>query len=70
MAVSMKRSTKIAPDSLSTSYFTGSAFMGISMMTLKSSGSFLPGATRSRLMIDLVLMKMKSGFVAGRRAGG
>ncbi|EGP44878.1 hypothetical protein AXXA_18847 [Achromobacter insuavis AXX-A] len=52
MAVSMKRSTKIAPDSLSTSYLTGSAFMGISMMTLKSSGSFLPGGTRSKLMIE------------------
>src|SRR5215207_2428655 len=47
----MKRSTKIAPDSLSTSYFTGSAFIGISMITLKASGTCLPGETLSRDMI-------------------
>src|SRR6476660_2011613 len=51
MDVLMKRSTKIAPDSLSTSYFTGSAFMGISMITLKASGTCLPGETRSRDMV-------------------
>src|SRR5512140_2210510 len=47
----MKRSTKMAPVSLSTSYFTGSAFMGISMITLKASGACLPGATLSRDMV-------------------
>src|SRR6476620_6633688 len=50
MDVLMKRSTKIAPVSLSTSYFTGSAFIGISMTTLKASGTFLPGVTLSRDM--------------------
>src|SRR5688500_15501678 len=44
------RSTKIAPDALSTSYLTGSASLGISMMTLISSGGFLPVGTRSRPM--------------------
>ena len=47
----MKRSTKMAPVSLSTSYFTGSAFIGISMITLKASGTFLPGVTLSRDMV-------------------
>src|SRR4249919_85787 len=42
------RSTKIAPEALSTSYLTGSASLGISMMTLISSGGFLPVGTRSR----------------------
>src|SRR3546814_17720935 len=51
MAVSMKRSTKTEPESLSTSYLTGSAFMGISMMTLNSSGTLLPAGTRSKLML-------------------
>src|SRR4051812_49089209 len=50
MDVLMKRSTKMAPVSLSTSYFTGSAFIGISMTTLKASGTFLPGVTLSRDM--------------------
>src|SRR5690606_6269736 len=45
------RSTKIAPVSLSTSYFTGSESFGISMMTLISSGGFLPGETSSRPMV-------------------
>src|SRR5688572_23912934 len=38
----------MAPEALSTSYFTGSASFGISMMTLISSGGFLPVGTRSR----------------------
>ncbi|MNT24491.1 hypothetical protein D3C72_1599660 [compost metagenome] len=50
MAVVMKRSTKIAPDSLSTSYLIGSAFIGISITTLKASGTFLPGETLSKDM--------------------
>jgi hypothetical protein len=53
MAVLMKRSTKMAPVSLSTSYFTGSAFIGISMITLNASGTFLPGDTLSSDMILL-----------------
>ncbi len=50
MAVLMKRSTNIAPLSLSTSYLIGSAFIGISMITLNSSGAFAPGVTLCRLM--------------------
>src|SRR3954468_2656116 len=47
----MKRSTNSAPLSLSTSYLIGSAFIGISMMTLNSSGALAPGVTRCRLMV-------------------
>ena len=43
----MKRSTKMAPVALSTSYFTGSAFMGISIITLNASGTLFPGVTLS-----------------------
>src|SRR2546430_9291767 len=46
----MKRSTKTAPVSLSTSYLIGSPCIGISMMTLQSSGTPLPAETRSRFM--------------------
>jgi hypothetical protein len=46
----MKRSTNIAPLSLSTSYLIGSAFIGISMITLNSSGRAAPGVTLCRLM--------------------
>ena len=60
MDVLMKRSTKIAPDSLSTSYLTGSAFIGISMITLKASGTFLPGVTLSRDMVVFRELKVKS----------
>src|SRR5882757_9876938 len=45
MAVIMKRSTNSAPESLSTSYLMGSAFMGISMMTLNSFGTSSPAVT-------------------------
>src|SRR3954453_23857165 len=55
----MKRSTNIAPVSLSTSYLIGSAFIGISMITLNSSGTFGPGVTLCRLM-DLPLGKTRS----------
>src|SRR5260370_16972019 len=44
----MKRFTKSAPESLSTSYLIGSAFIGISITTLKSSGTARPELTRSR----------------------
>jgi hypothetical protein len=50
MAVLMNRSTKIAWVALSTSYFTGSAFIGISMITLNSCGALVPGVTLSRDM--------------------
>src|ERR1700688_3863318 len=49
----MKRSTNSAPVSLSTSYLIGSALIGISMITLKSSGRLRPGVTRSRLIAVL-----------------
>src|ERR1044071_584073 len=52
MAVVMKRSTKSAPRALSTSYLIGSAAIGISMMTLNSSGALAPGVTCCRLMVD------------------
>src|SRR6218665_2955111 len=64
MAVVMKRSTKMAPDSLSTSYLIGSAFIGISMTTLKVSGAFLPGV---RLLRD---MSLSVGWKAAARAAG
>src|SRR5512139_138471 len=60
MAVFMKRSTKIAPESLSTSYFTGSPCAGISMMTLKSSGRFLPEGTLFKLMLRSLLRGCES----------
>src|SRR6516164_1001158 len=46
----MKRSTKTAPVTLSTSYLIGSPCIGISMITLQSSGTSLPEGTRSRFM--------------------
>src|SRR5882724_9516671 len=42
MAVCRKRSTKSAPESLSSSYFTGSPPKGISMMALTSQGGLRP----------------------------
>src|SRR4029450_12467382 len=57
MAVVMKRSTKIAPDSLSTSYLIGSAFIGISMTTLKASGASLPGDTLPSAMVRLCVVE-------------
>src|ERR1700735_835917 len=50
MAVIIKRSTNSAPDSLSTSYFTGSAFIGISIITLNSCGTCLPAFTSLMLI--------------------
>src|SRR6266496_4708998 len=47
----MKRSTKTAPVSLSTSYLIGSPRIGISMITLQSLGTSLPAGTRSRLIV-------------------
>src|SRR3954464_6713647 len=57
MDVDMKRSTKIAPVSLSTSYLTGSAFIGISITTLNASGTCLPGVTLSRDIRDFEVGK-------------
>src|SRR6056300_1156869 len=51
MAVPNIRSTKIAPESLSTSYLMGSLFMGISMITLTSSGRLLPAGTSFKLIV-------------------
>ena len=51
MAVDMNRSTNIAPVSLSTSYLIGSAFIGISMITLTSFGTSWPVVTRSRFIV-------------------
>src|SRR3569833_2211363 len=42
MAVYRKRSTTSAPEALSSSYLMGSPPIGTSMMTLTSSGTFLP----------------------------
>src|SRR5699024_10408715 len=44
MAVASRRLTWMPPVSLSTSYLTGGPSSGISMMALKSSGGFTPGA--------------------------
>src|SRR5436190_9699634 len=46
----MKRSTKTAPVSLSTSYLMGSPRIGISTITLQSFGTSLPAGTRSRFI--------------------
>src|SRR3546814_20721798 len=71
MAVSMKRSTNTVPESLSTSYLTGSAFMGISTTTLNSSGNLLPAGTRSKLMLNLTLRIKTRKISRGRsRAAG
>src|SRR5215510_14637181 len=79
MAVDMKRSTNTAPVALSTSYFTGSAFIGISMMTLTSSGKFRPAVTRSRFMFRfynpsqggnrIMRLKGKVAIVTGAGSG-
>src|SRR3546814_524448 len=61
------RSTKIAPLSLSTSYFTGSASLGISMTTLISSGTLLPVGTWSRPMG--VRFLRRGGAASGQAAG-
>src|SRR5450631_3299373 len=49
----MKRSTKSAPDCLSISYLIGSAFIGISMITLNSCGTCLPAVT-SWMLIEIL----------------
>src|SRR5690606_29664860 len=61
------RSTKIAPLSLSTSYLTGSASLGISMTTLISSGTLLPVGTWSRPMGWRFLRR--GGAASGPAAG-
>ncbi len=48
MAVFINRSTNIAPVSLSTSYFAGSLWDGISVMILISLGTSLPEPTLSK----------------------
>ena len=66
MAVDMKRSTNIAPVSLSSSYFTGSEWAGISMITLISFGTSLPDETLSRFIANhLYHTKEKAGNYTG-----
>jgi hypothetical protein len=50
----MNRSTNTAPVALSTSYLIGSAFIGISTITLKSFGTSRPEVTRSRFIAGLL----------------
>src|SRR3546814_9624046 len=61
------RSTKFAPLSWSTSYFTGSASLGISMTTLISSGTLLPVGTWSRPVG--VRFLRRGGAASGPAAG-
>src|SRR6266702_7775472 len=61
MAVIMKRSTNSAPESLSTSYLTGSAFIGISMMTLNSCGTLSPAVTLLMLIYFRILVGREWG---------
>src|SRR4051794_23545934 len=63
----MKRSTNSAPLSLSTSYLIGSAFIGISMITLNSSGALAPGVTFCRL-IGVLAGSGKPGFYDAQSA--
>src|SRR3546814_15027538 len=69
IGVDRMRSTKIAPLSLSTSYLTGSASLGISMTTLISSGTLLPVGTWSRPMGLRFLRRGRRGVWAGCRGG-
>src|SRR4051812_4562563 len=62
----MNRSTNTAPVSLSTSYLIGSAFIGISMITLKSFGTSRPAGTLFRLMG----FPCKRFFVGSDNSGG
>src|SRR5512133_1627895 len=67
----MKRSTKIAPESLSTSYVAGSPCIGISMMTLKSLGRSLPEGTLFKLILFPWIEGVEKGAIisdAGRAA--
>src|SRR5271165_1740591 len=56
----MKRSTNSAPDCLSTSYLIGSAFIGISMITLNSSGTCFPAVT-SLMLIERRFLRGSAG---------
>src|SRR3569623_2466408 len=69
MAVLMNRSTNMAPESLSTSYFTGSLCEGISMITLMSLGTSRPEFTLSRLMAFFSSAPKKGGKYSMRRRG-
>src|SRR5690554_5795883 len=69
MGVDRIRSTKIAPVALSTSYLTGSASLGISTMTLISSGGFVPVGTRSRPMVVSSAAPARGGGRAVRGGG-
>src|ERR1043166_911243 len=63
------RSTKIAPLFLSTSYFTGSASSGISMITLTSLGTSFPVFTLSKLMRGFSLRNRATGMTVSTEYG-
>src|ERR1700744_6339184 len=56
MAVCRNRSTTIAPDALSSSYFTGVPPTGISMIACRSEGGFRPA---------LILVTSMRGYIHG-----
>jgi hypothetical protein len=58
----------MAPDSLSTSYLTGSEWAGISMITLISSGSFLPAGTAFKLIGIVLIVNFENGVI--NKTGG
>src|SRR6202171_2611762 len=62
MAVETNRSTKSAPVSLSISYLMGSAFIGISMITLKSLPRSRPASTLSRFMACPTVVDLSTFF--------
>src|SRR5574343_102244 len=64
----MKRSTKMAPESLSTSYLIGSELAVISMITLKSSGRDLPEETSFRDIALSLRYGGKKSIIACARA--
>src|SRR5215813_8184374 len=62
MAVCRKRSTNSAPDSLSSSYFTGSPPRGISMMAFTSQGGLRPMGIFEMSMILCLLLRHGSMY--------
>src|SRR6185436_2212892 len=64
----MKRSTNMAPVSLSISYLMGSPRIGISMITLQSLGTSLPAGTRSRLIVGFEVRLNDRSIIRARCA--
>ncbi len=54
----MNLSTNIAPVALSTSYFTGSLWEGISIITLRFSGTLSPDETLSKFKVCSYLIQI------------